>query len=100
MSDTTEKFVLGSQASLITTGMNSLANNALVAGAAWDNTQGQTGDGYTLCDVELVCTYGSAPTANTGVSVWLLSSQDGSNYEDGSASVTPARLPDIVFPVR
>jgi hypothetical protein len=51
-------------------------------------------------EVELVVTYGVAPTANTGVSVWFLRAIDGTNYEDGSSSVTPARLPDVVFPVR
>jgi hypothetical protein len=97
---TTEKYALGAQTTLLSTGLNSLANNAQAISAAFDNTQGQTGDGYTLCDLELVVTYGGAPTANTGVSVWLVGSQDGSNYEDGDASVTPARLPDVVFPLR
>lgn len=97
---TTEKYLLGTQTSLLTTGLNSLANNALAISGAFDNTVGQTGDGYTLCDLELVVTYGSAPTANTGVTVWLLGSQDGTNYEDGDASTTPARLPDAVFPLR
>lgn len=98
---TTEKYLLGSQTSLLTTGLNSLANNAQALSAAFDNTQGQTGDGYTLCDVELVVTYGSAPTANTGVSVWFLGTQDGTNYEDGDATpIQPARLPDVVFPLR
>jgi hypothetical protein len=97
---TTEKYLLGSLASLITTGLNSLANNSLVAGAAFDNTAGAAGDGYLLCDLELVVTYGVAPAANTGCSVWFLGSADGTNYEDGDASTTPARLPDAVFPLR
>lgn len=97
---TVEKWLLGTQTSLLTTGLNSLANNARAISAAFDNTIGQTGDGYTLCDVELVVTYGTAPTANTGCSVWFLGSQDGTNYEDGDASTTPARAPDVVFPLR
>lgn len=96
---TTEKYLLGSQTSLLTTGLNSLASNALALSSAFDNTQGQAGDGYTLCDLELVVTYGSAPGANTGVSIWFLGSQDGTNYEDGDASTTPARMPDVVIPV-
>lgn len=100
MSALVEKFLLGSQTTLLTTELNSLANNALNISAAFDNTIGATGDGYTLCDVELVVTYGTNPTANTGVSVWFLQTQDGTNYEDGSTSITPARLPDVVFPVR
>lgn len=96
----TEKYLLGSVTSLLTTGLNSLANNALAVSAAYDNTQGAAGDGYTLCDLELVVTYGTAPAANTGCSVWFLASQDGTNYEDGDASTTPARNPDVVLPVR
>jgi hypothetical protein len=97
---TVEKLLLSSQTSLLTTGLNSLANNGLAISSAFDNTVGQAGDGYTLCDLELVVTYGSAPTANTAVSVWLLGSQDGTNYEDGDASTTPAKLPTCVFPLR
>jgi hypothetical protein len=96
---TTEKYLLGSQSTLLSTELNSLANNALALGSAYDNTVGQAGDGYTLCDVELVVTYGTAPTAGTGVTLWLLGTQDGTNYEDGGTSVTPGRLPEAVFPL-
>lgn len=96
---TTEKYLLGSQTTLLSTGLNSLANNALAASSAFDNTQAAAGDGSTLCDLELVVTFGTNP-ANTGISVWLLGSQDGTNYEDGDSSTTPARLPDCVFPLR
>lgn len=99
---TTEKYALGTIASLLTTELNSLANNALaVATAAFNNVVGGGGgDGYTLGEFELVVTFGTAPTANTGVAVWLLGQPDGTNYEDGSSSVTPARAPDLVLPVR
>lgn len=98
---TTEKWLLGSQTTLASTGLNSLANNSLAAGSVYDNTVGAGGgDGYILCDLELVATFGTAPTAGTAVSVWFLLSQDGTNYEDGSSSVTPARSPDCVLPVR
>ena len=91
----------GTNTQLLNTELNSLANNtnALQSGT-YSNTQGGTGDGYTLCDLELVCSFSVAPTANTGISVWFLSTIDGSNFEDGSSSVTPGRLPDCVFPVR
>jgi hypothetical protein len=97
---TTEKYLLGSQTTLLSTELNSLANNGNAIGSAYDNTQGQTGDGYTLCDLELVTSYGSAPTAGTGVSYWFIGTQDGTNYEDGAGAVTPARMPDCVFPLR
>lgn len=93
-----EKYLLGTQTTLLSTGLDSLANNGLAISAEFDNTIGAAGDGYTLCDVELVVTYGSAPTA--GVALWFLGTQDGTNYEDGDASVTPAKLPACVFPLR
>lgn len=97
---TVQKWLLGSQTTLLSTALNSLANNARALSAAFDDTIGQAGDGYTLCDVELVVTYGSAPTVPSGCSMWFLGSQDGTNYEDGDASTTPGRLPDVVFPLR
>lgn len=96
----TEKLLLGSQSTLLSTELNSLGNNSLAIGSAFDNTQGQTGDGYVLCDLELCVTYGTAPTAGTACAFWFLLSQDGTNYEDGGTSLTPAREPDVTFPVR
>lgn len=97
-----EKYKLGSVATLMSTELNSLATNtAAVASSAFNNVQGGGGgDGYTLCDLELVVTFGTSPAASTGISVWFLGQPDGTDYEDGSSSVTPARLPDAVFPVR
>lgn len=97
---TVTKWLLGTQTTLVSTGANSLANDALVAGSTFDNTVGQAGDGYTFCDLELVAQFGTNPTAGTGISIWFLQSQDGTNYEDGSSSITPARIPDCVIPVR
>jgi hypothetical protein len=94
------KYKLGSIATILDTGLNSLANNNNVVSNAYDNTQGAAGDGYTMADLELVVQFGTSPVANSSVSVWFLSAPDGTNYEDGSSSVTPARGPDAVFPVR
>jgi hypothetical protein len=96
----TELWIVGSQTTLLTTELNGLINNSLALGAVFNNLQGQTGGGYTFCDVELVVTYGTAPAANTGISFWFLGSQDGTNFEDGSTSITPGRMPDVVFPLR
>lgn len=96
------KWLLGVQSTLLGTELNSLSNNAFsVAGATYNNTVGGgTGDGYVLCDVEGVFTFAAAPTANTGVSVWLLMTSDGSNFENApTASVTLGRAPDVVLPV-
>lgn len=97
------KYKLGSQSTLLTTELNALANNAAALSAAYNNTQGGGGgDGYLMADLELYVTYGTAPTAGTGCSVWFLQTEDGTNYEDGSNSgpVIPARAPDLVFPLR
>lgn len=94
---TTNKYLRGStEESLLTTGLNSLANNGLAVSGAITITD----SGHILADVTLVVTYGSAPTANTGCSIWFLRETDGTNYEDGDASTTPARAPDLVIPLR
>lgn len=97
-----EKYLLGSQATLLSTELNSLANNCTILGSAYDNTVGQTSDGYTLCDLQLTVTFGSAPTANTGVSLWFLMAEDGTNYEtyDTSQDATPSTsMPIMKLPV-
>jgi hypothetical protein len=92
----TQTYLSGSIANLLTTELNSLANNGLAVGAEYT-----AGGGYLLAELELVVSYGTAPTANTGVAVWLLRAIDATpNYEDGSTSITPARAPDAVFPLR
>jgi hypothetical protein len=81
----------------------SLANNASVLGSSLNNLQGGgVLGGATLCRVTLSWQFGTAPTANTGVSVWLLKNTDGnvgSAFEEGSSSVTPTRPADVVFQV-
>jgi hypothetical protein len=96
------KFKLGTSANLATTELNSLASAALAAaGSDYNNTQGgAAGDGYTYGEYTLAVTFGSAPTAGQIVSVWLLARTDGTNLEDGGASVTPLRPADLTFPVR
>ena len=93
---TTTTYLGGSISSVLTTELNSLANNGTALGSAYTMSPA----GYILAELELVVTYGTAPTANTGVSVWFLRAVDGTNYEDGDNSTTPARLPDVVFPLR
>jgi hypothetical protein len=94
----TVKDIRGTATTALSTGLNSLANNALVASSAITLSTGEPG--YQRCEVELVVTYGTAPTANTACVVWLLREIDGTNYEDGSSTVTPSRNPDLVFPLR
>jgi hypothetical protein len=104
---TVEKFLLGGTiTTLITTG-SSLAATAWRSASAYDNTVGQTGDGYTLCDLEFVGHVLGRPGREHGpAGVVPPESQNGTNYEDGdgtvggSADTTPARLPDAVIPLR
>lgn len=92
----TATYLTGTLATLLDTQLNALPNNALAVGGAYT-----AGGGYLMAQLELYVTFGTAPTANTGVSVWFLRAIDGTNYEDGAdGATTPARLPDVVFPLR
>jgi hypothetical protein len=95
-----EKLKLGSQSTVLNTGAT-LASAALAVSSAYNNKQGGgTGDGYPYARLTLNWQFGTAPAANKAVSVWVLTSEDdGTSYEDGGSSVTPARAPDVVFPV-
>jgi hypothetical protein len=78
----------GSSANALTTELDALANGSYTNGsAAIDNTSNL----YLLEDLELTVTFGSSPTDKAPVEVYLLPSIDGTNYADGSSSVTPAR---------
>ncbi len=94
---TTTKYLVGSIATLLSTEMNAQANNALVLGSAYDNSAGL----FPLAEVEFVsgAAFGTAPTANTGLSIWWLRDPDGTNYEDGGTALTPTRPPDLVIPL-
>lgn len=92
----------GVAVSLLATELNSLANNTMcAAGATVNNSVGQTNlDGYVRAKLELaLAAYTGTPAAGASVYVWFLKSVDGTNFEDGSATVTPARAPDLVIPV-
>jgi len=82
---TTHKFATPeSPTTLLSTGLNSLANGARAVSGDVDNASGL----YLYADFE--CSFASAVfPANGYVSLYLLESIDGSNYEDGDASTTP-----------
>lgn len=108
----TQKYLLGTTTTLFSTELNSLASSSgLTAGAIasvggtsglFNNVAGSGGfDGYTLGRFELnLAAPAGALTAGTAAFVWFLTSVDGTNYEDGSASVIPARPADLIIPVR
>jgi hypothetical protein len=81
----------------LSTELNSIANNN---NAIKSSSVTLTTESYVLAEVELRVQFGGTPTANTSVSVWFLREVDGTNFEDGSGSITPARNPDVVIPVR
>jgi len=60
-----------------------------------------TSGNYTRADCELnTGAWSGAVAANTAVVVWLIRQADGTNFEDGAAGTDPARVPDLVFPLR
>lgn len=85
------KYKDGSTTTILDTGLNSLANNALVASASQDN--GADLDLYA--DLEIVVS-GFGASINQGVAyleIYLCASVDGTNYPDGhDGSVTPASI--------
>jgi hypothetical protein len=94
---TTTTQVVGTIATVLSTELNSLASN----GQALSSSAYSASGGYLMAEVELACTFpGGTPTNNSGVLIWFLRAPDGTNYEDGDASTTPARPPDVAFLVR
>ncbi len=82
--------------------LNGLTNNSIVSGSAFNNISGQTMDGAPAGWLVLTYKFQSAPSAGNSLSVWILGAKDhgsNANYEDGaSASYTPDRPPDAIFP--
>lgn len=72
--------------SVMTTELNSLANNtrAISSAKGADATAADL-----LGDWELVVTYGTNPTVDTLIDLYLIRSADGTNYQDGDASIRP-----------
>ncbi len=107
---TTQEYLLGSITTLLSTELNALASSSgLTAGAIstaggtsglFNNTAGGGGlGGYTMGKFELYMPVPSGAVTG-GAYVWCIATDDGTNYEDGSNSVIPARRPDLIFPFR
>lgn len=76
----------GSATTALSTELNSLADAGRAISAAIDNDAGL----YLYADLELVVSYATAPTAGTtAAEVYLLPTVDGTNYPEGSSTVTP-----------
>lgn len=84
------KWEAAAQATVASTELNSLANGSAALGAEYDNSSGL----YIRGIFELNVTFGTNPTANSLINVYLVPAPDGSNYDDsvtgagGSAPVT------------
>lgn len=84
--------------SLLTTELNSLANNTNSSpSSAFDNSIGQSNlDGYVRGKIEVyLATYTGTPAAGSAIHVWFLKTVDGTNYEDTASP----RRPDVVIEV-
>lgn len=87
----------GTSQTILSTELNSLANNARALGSAITLTSAD----YVRSLVELyISGMGGTPTANTCFRLWLLRTVDATNYEDGDSSTTPLRRADQFFPIR
>jgi hypothetical protein len=91
------QYKAGSPASVMTSELNSLADDARAISGAIDNTS----ELDFWDDVELVVTYGTAPSTGGTVELYLVESVDGTNYGDGSSGVAPPATALVgVFPLR
>ena len=91
-----QKLGSGSIQTLLSTALNSLANNALALTAAFTPANYQR---RALVEIA-ISGFGGNVAVNGAISLWSLASIDGTTYEDGGASLTPARFADRVFPLR
>jgi len=84
---------------VMSTELNSLANNAGALGTEYDNTTNQ----YLLGLFELNVTFGSAPTAQNTVDLYIIPAPDGTNYDDavtGASGYAPGTCYAGGFPLR
>lgn len=82
-----------------TASMDALANGSNAIGTSAIVNTSALRNRYIEIDAYLASIDLSSQTT-LALYVWLLELVDGTNYEDGSASISPARRPDIIIPVR
>src|ERR1700682_538184 len=86
-------------ASLLTTQLDNLAAGAGSGlGAQYDNSD--VANQFLFGMFQLDVTFGSAPTADTVVSLFLVPATDGTNYNDGGTSVQPQNFAICSFNMR
>lgn len=92
----------GTPTDLLTSELDNLSSGAMSGvGSARNNVSGTANfGGYPRGKLMLtLAAPASALSAGAAVYLWFLGSLDGTAYEDGSASVTPARPADVIFPL-
>ena len=93
------KFEAAAIATVATTALNSLANNAGALSDEIDNTSGL----YMFAMCELNVTFGSNPTAGSTWDLYVIPAMDGTNYSDvttGASGAAPASCYAGGFPLR
>jgi len=73
---------------LATTELNSLANNAVASGIVYDNSISTRRDKYAY--FELNVTFGTGPTADSPIELYILKAGNGVLYENGDIPPQPA----------
>ena len=72
---------------ILTTELNALANNAYTAASA---EQDNSTNHDLLADFELSVTFGTNPTVNSTMDLYIVIAMDGTVYGDGGGAVAPA----------
>ena len=82
-----------------TTGISASDNLANATGLLSNEIDNASNLDDTM-DIELAFTPETAPDANVVFYIFILTSIDGTNYEDGSTSVLPIKVPVVSVPCR
>lgn len=86
--------------SYLTTELNGLVDNANKLGAAIDFATAGA-DRKLYMDIEIYLgSVNLSAEINPAIYLWVLGRTDGTNFEDGTDSVDPARPPDAIIPLR
>ena len=81
----------------LSTGLNSLADNDTNISAAIDNSSNL----HLFMDVEVyLASVDLSAQTNPAVYIYVITSLDGTNYEDGSDSVVPPQMPTRIAALR
>ena len=87
----------GTWTTAIDSGLNSLADDGLAISSAIDNSSNKK----LFVDIEVyLASVDLSSESNPAIYIWLIARTDGTNFEDGGTSVTPARAPDAIIPLR